>query len=100
MALGVSHPSLQFVVDESNRLGFASKLTGAGGGGCAITLITDTHDDSETSEDLKELTLTMRYVALFLIDIQLSCLQYSRSLGFDVFESDLAGDGVLWHSSV
>lgn len=38
-ALGVSHPSLELICDESRQLGFAAKLTGAGGGGCAITLI-------------------------------------------------------------
>jgi mevalonate kinase len=39
VAIGVSHPTLQAVCDESASLGFSAKLTGAGGGGCAITVL-------------------------------------------------------------
>ena len=39
-SLGVSHPALSAVVDTARTLGgLHSKLTGAGGGGCAVTLI-------------------------------------------------------------
>lgn len=37
-AIGVGHPSLTKVVGLSNSYGYSCKLTGAGGGGCAITL--------------------------------------------------------------
>ena len=37
--IGVSHPELDRVVDECDRRGFTTKLTGAGGGGCAFSLI-------------------------------------------------------------
>uniref|UniRef100_A0ABM0MIQ6 Mevalonate kinase n=1 Tax=Saccoglossus kowalevskii TaxID=10224 RepID=A0ABM0MIQ6_SACKO len=37
--LGVSHPSLEQVVQITSKHGLHSKLTGAGGGGCALTLI-------------------------------------------------------------
>ncbi len=37
--MGVGHPSLDKVVEVTDRLSLASKLTGAGGGGCALTLI-------------------------------------------------------------
>ncbi|KAF9923727.1 hypothetical protein FBU30_006208 [Linnemannia zychae] len=40
-ALGVSHSSLEKVREISSKLGLKSKLTGAGGGGCALTLIRD-----------------------------------------------------------
>jgi hypothetical protein len=37
--LGVGHPALSAAVDAVNAVGFSAKLTGAGGGGCAIALI-------------------------------------------------------------
>ncbi|WWC66872.1 cystathionine beta-lyase [Kwoniella pini CBS 10737] len=41
--LGVSHPSLETIVaaTAAEPFGLATKLTGAGGGGCAVTLIPD-----------------------------------------------------------
>lgn len=38
-SLGVSHPRLERVFSISEAHGFASKLTGAGGGGYAIVLL-------------------------------------------------------------
>lgn len=41
-ALGVGHPALTKVAEISAKHGsMACKLTGAGGGGCAITLVPD-----------------------------------------------------------
>ncbi|KAI9337499.1 mevalonate kinase-like protein [Obelidium mucronatum] len=40
-SLGVSHPTLETVVNITKKYGLSSKLTGAGGGGCALTLIPD-----------------------------------------------------------
>ncbi|KAJ2359331.1 Mevalonate kinase [Coemansia erecta] len=37
--LGVSHPSLERIRETTAARGMASKLTGAGGGGCALTLV-------------------------------------------------------------
>lgn len=37
--MGVSHPSLDHIVTEARNHGFHAKLTGAGGGGCAIILL-------------------------------------------------------------
>jgi mevalonate kinase len=41
--LGVSHPALEMIVAATGQEPFnlATKLTGAGGGGCAVTLIPD-----------------------------------------------------------
>ncbi|KAF9172118.1 Mevalonate kinase [Mortierella sp. AD011] len=51
-ALGVSHPTLEKVREISSKLGLKSKLTGAGGGGCALTLVRDDMDE-KTVEELK-----------------------------------------------
>jgi mevalonate kinase len=41
--LGVSHPALEMIVaaTAAEPYGLSTKLTGAGGGGCAVTLIPD-----------------------------------------------------------
>lgn len=38
-AMGVGHPTLDQIVAVTKRHGFYSKLTGAGGGGCAFVLV-------------------------------------------------------------
>lgn len=41
MAMGVSHPSLEQVRTITSKHGMTTKLTGAGGGGCAVTIVRD-----------------------------------------------------------
>ena len=42
VTLGVSHPSLETIKEKTwTPYGLSTKLTGAGGGGCAVTLIPD-----------------------------------------------------------
>jgi mevalonate kinase len=53
-ALGVGHQALEDVLQTSAEMGFACKLTGAGGGGCAITLLTNVHDRDSKIDILKE----------------------------------------------
>ncbi|KZT07708.1 cystathionine beta-lyase [Laetiporus sulphureus 93-53] len=47
VSLGVSHPSLETIrsTTASERFGLSTKLTGAGGGGCAVTLVPDDFRD-------------------------------------------------------
>ncbi|CCH41045.1 Galactokinase [Wickerhamomyces ciferrii] len=73
IALGVSHPTLErarMLTDEMN-VG-KTKLTGAGGGGCAITLLNDQVED-EIMKNLK--------------------LKYEE-LGYETYETSLGGKGV------
>ncbi|KAK2592207.1 Mevalonate kinase [Conoideocrella luteorostrata] len=76
-ALGVSHPSLERVRELVDHAGIGwTKLTGAGGGGCAITLIRPDVDE-EVVRDLEQ---------KFLAE------------GFHKYETVLGADGVgvLW----
>jgi len=42
VTLGVSHPALETIKEKTAQpYGLSTKLTGAGGGGCAVTLIPD-----------------------------------------------------------
>ncbi|KAI5968774.1 ERG12 [Candida margitis] len=73
VALGVSHPSLEKVkmIGDDLKIG-STKLTGAGGGGCAITLVNDDADEPV---------------------IHQAMLEYERQ-GFESFETSLGGKGV------
>jgi len=73
-ALGVGHASLTAVSEASRSEGLACKLTGAGGGGCAITLL---NEDATATSNLKE--------------------KLCGELGFETFQSALAGKGCLWY---
>ncbi|XP_078491368.1 mevalonate kinase [Ciona intestinalis] len=52
-SIGVGHAKLDKIHQSSNDFGFACKLTGAGGGGCAITLI-DEGTDARRVESLRQ----------------------------------------------
>lgn len=73
VALGVSHPALEEIrlVSEQEKIG-VTKLTGAGGGGCAITLV----DDDVPEEKIK--TVIDKYTAR----------------EFECYETSLGGKGV------
>ena len=74
VSLGVSHPSLDSILQTTQSLGFISKLTGAGGGGCMLTLLSQ---KLITSED--------------------KLLRLKKALsnqGFTCMETDLGGSGV------
>ncbi|KAF2759356.1 mevalonate kinase [Pseudovirgaria hyperparasitica] len=80
VSLGVSHPKLERIRALIDHTGIGwTKLTGAGGGGCAITIVKPTEDD-EVPRPPVDLENT-------LIDE-----------GFQTFHTTLAGDGVgvLW----
>jgi mevalonate kinase len=90
VSLGVSHPKLERIRALIDHAGIGwTKLTGAGGGGCAITIIkppslANPHPDSGKSG----------HQARVMADLQ----QKLEVEGFEKFQTTLAGDGVgvLW----
>ena len=81
-AMGVGHSSLNSVCEASKSQGFACKLTGAGGGGCAITLLNSSSLEPSGGDNGR--VILQKKLA---------------DLGFETFQSALAGDGVKWHLS-
>ena len=73
--IGVSHPSLETICNSSRKVGLSSKLTGAGGGGCAVTFLGVAGEDA--TPDLESLKSEL-----------------STSHGYDCFESEIGGVGV------
>ena len=89
VSLGVSHPKLERIRALIDHVGVGwTKLTGAGGGGCAITVL-----KSVAAADLKDGSIvnkTQRNIAPLTSRL--------KNEGFESYETTLAGDGVgvLW----
>jgi mevalonate kinase len=66
-ALGVGHASLSSVVTASAKFGFAAKLTGAGGGGCAFTVLPrSVGATAEGTQKRDQLIAEIRYVSVIV----------------------------------
>lgn len=92
VSLGVSHPKLEKVRSVGDELGIGeTKLTGAGGGGCAITLLhAEDSDDASTTPDGK--ANQKRDIADRLAEFK-GRLQSEKN-GFEIFQTTLGGPGV------
>jgi mevalonate kinase len=111
VSLGVSHPKLERIREIIDHTGIGwTKLTGAGGGGCAITILKPQppaltngthHDSSDESDASSEIDCSasiistgtkLKYKILDSLEVKL------EKEGFEKFETTLAGDGVgiLW----
>ncbi|KAG9046474.1 cystathionine beta-lyase, partial [Tulasnella sp. UAMH 9824] len=55
VTLGVSHPALEKIREVTAERGLHAKLTGAGGGGCAVVLLPDAIDDKSLNELIQAL---------------------------------------------
>ncbi|XP_015249816.1 PREDICTED: mevalonate kinase [Cyprinodon variegatus] len=73
--MGVGHPSLDILCKVTAARGLHSKLTGAGGGGCGITLLRPETDLVTVQGTVKDL----------------------RDCGFDCWETSIGGPGVQQH---
>ncbi|XP_047447899.1 mevalonate kinase [Mugil cephalus] len=76
--MGVGHPALDTLCRVTLARGLHSKLTGAGGGGCGITLLRPETDSSVVQSTAQDL----------------------RDCGFDCWETSIGGPGVQQHSTV
>jgi len=87
VSLGVSHPKLERIRALIDHTGIGwTKLTGAGGGGCAITILKPSSTTNSPSDPTHRQDL--------LTDLESKL----EAEGFEKFETTLAGDGVgvLW----
>ncbi|OJD31093.1 mevalonate kinase [Diplodia corticola] len=100
VSLGVSHPKLERIRALIDHAGIGwTKLTGAGGGGCAITILkpeissrpVSRHNSVSAADGLD---LKAGRKSKTLVDLE----QKLVAEGFEKFETTLAGDGVgvLW----
>jgi len=71
ITLGVSHERLERIREVVRKKGLKTKLTGAGGGGCAVTLVPDGFDEVQLRAVAKEL----------------------EQEGFEVYETSVGGRG-------
>jgi mevalonate kinase len=53
-AIGVGHIELDKLLIMAKQCGYFGKMTGAGGGGCALIYIPNLLEDNKSSNDLKE----------------------------------------------
>lgn len=88
----MGHESLDAVFKASESNGLPCKLTGAGGGGCAMTLV-----PQEESHKIKGKNSSGEEGSSSVVTSAVDRLKVSLGeLGFEAFESSLAGDGVQW----
>ncbi len=73
--LGVGHKALDQVCEVTKKHQLMTKLTGAGGGGCALTLCPSGVQEETLKNAKKEL----------------------EELGYQCFQTDIAGKGYLVH---
>lgn len=81
-ALGVSAPALEQVCAITEQDGLPTKLTGAGGGGCAFTVLGGESISDEAAAHAARAKQTL------------------EGCGFQCFETVVGGQGALWHSSL
>lgn len=95
VALGVSHPKLERIRALIDHAGLGwTKLTGAGGGGCAITIMKPEVAQAQTNGHANTPAKAASSMRQRLAVLE----QQFEEEGFEIYETTLAGDGVgvLW----
>lgn len=104
VALGVSHPKLERIRELIDHAGIGwTKLTGAGGGGCAITIVKPTErvahtNGATTNGSSTHHTKKPQHSSGSSSQCPPALEKQLQAEGFETFETTLAGDGVgvLW----
>ena len=98
-SLGVGHPSIDKVRSVTAQYSLHSKLTGAGGGGCVLTLLRD----GKYIKNISFYYICIKYYFnninfLIIIDVTsddiMRIMLDLKSLGFECFETQVGGYGV------
>lgn len=97
----VTHPSLQKVKNLSNAFEFSCKLTGAGGGGCAFTLLPPPSNikmtDHASNTIIHNPILDVDKNNLAVEESIVSLKSQLHDMSYDVLESRIGGYGMVWH---
>jgi mevalonate kinase len=99
-ALGVSHQSLDVITNLTStyydKLRCTTKLTGAGGGGCAFTFLEDQVSDDNEGNDLPSCSERLTMVSNLIESLAKPCENPKNKWELQCFTSAVGGKGVLW----
>lgn len=84
-AIGVGHPALDAICLITRKHGVETKLTGAGGGGCAYTVLKGASRGSQSGGAVDHAAAELKNLVSEL-----------EGSGFRCYTSSVAGQGVLW----
>lgn len=93
ISLGVSHESLETIrhLTAAQPYGLSTKLTGAGGGGCAVTLVPDSMSRHVTSSSYWHLTFIFLDFRPELLQNLIAALE---KVNFQTYLTSVGGSGV------
>lgn len=94
-ALGVSHASLEQVRSATAEHGIVTKLTGAGGGGCALSIIRDSKSPFCRKCTVDRIHAeTYNFFLGVLPETIKAVTENLEAAGFDCYQTSLGGIGV------
>ncbi|XP_064882599.1 mevalonate kinase isoform X3 [Oncorhynchus nerka] len=100
--MGVGHPALDTLCRVTLARGLHSKLTGAGGGGCGITLLRPDKIELPKGTVLQSTAKIACRVLSYYPETECSVIQNTiqdlRDCGYDCWETSVGAEGVQQHS--